>query len=55
MMPVKWKWYIILVYGREVYRFQDTCLYNAKKQTKSWLITLGYNPAIIHYNTIEDK
>lgn len=48
------KWYQIKIKNHNTkIKFQDTCLYNAKKAAKSWLIAYGFNPLIITYTIIE--
>ena len=48
------KWYQIKIKNHtEIIKFQDSCLYHAKKAAKSWLIAYGYNPKIITYTVTE--
>ena len=41
--------YYAIITNKKIHSFKESCLYNAKKYAKSWLITLGFNPKIIKY------
>jgi hypothetical protein len=47
------KWYIIKTNNKEIHRFTESCLYNAKKYAKSWLLSCGYNPQITKCQVME--
>lgn len=46
--------FLIIISFKTVYRFQESCMYNAKKYAKSWIVGQGYNPHITNWNVVEE-